>query len=59
LALLGEEFTLLQYFSGDLSTVPPSTAALESAFSQIKWEKTEFTSALADFSLEGILCCKE
>jgi hypothetical protein len=57
--LLGEKFTLLRGFAGGLATVSPSTAAVESDFSLIKWEKNEFRSALADFSLEGILHCKQ
>jgi hypothetical protein len=57
--LLGEKFTLLRDFAGGLATVFPSTAAVESDFSLIKWEKNELRSALTEFSLEGILHCKQ
>jgi hypothetical protein len=55
LQLLGEKFTLLRHLAGGISTVFPSTAAVESDFTRIEWEKKEFRSALTDFSLEGIL----
>jgi hypothetical protein len=51
--LLGETFVLLHDSAGDLSTVFPSTAAVESAFSLSKWEKNEFRSARTEFPLEG------
>jgi hypothetical protein len=57
--LLGEKFTLVCHLAGGLGTVFPSTAAVESDFSLIKWEKNEFSSALTDFSFEGILHCKQ
>jgi hypothetical protein len=59
LAFAWREFHLLRDFAGGLATVFPSTAAAESDFSQIRWEKNEFRSALADFPLEGILHCKQ
>jgi hypothetical protein len=49
--LLGEKFTLLRHLAGCLATVFPSTAAVESDFSLIKWERKESRSALTDFSL--------
>jgi hypothetical protein len=57
--LLGERFTLLRDFAGGLSTVFPRTAAVESDFSIIKWEKDECRSALTEFSLEVIMHCKQ
>jgi hypothetical protein len=57
--LLGEKFTFLRHLAGGIATVSPSTAAVESDFSQIKWGKDEFRIALTDFSLEGILHCKQ
>jgi hypothetical protein len=56
---LGEKFTLLRRLAGGLATMFPSTAAVGSYFSLIKWEKNEFRSALTDLSLEGILHSKQ
>jgi hypothetical protein len=52
---LGETFVLLHHSGSDLSTVFPSTAAVESDFSLSKWERNLFRSAHIDFPLEGIL----
>jgi hypothetical protein len=57
--LLREKSTLLRDFAGGLSTVFPSTAAVESDFSLIKWGKDEFRSALTDCFLQGTLHCIE
>jgi hypothetical protein len=56
---LGEKFTPLRDFPGGLATVSPSTAAVESDFSLMKWEKDKFTIAQTDFSLEGMLHYKQ
>jgi hypothetical protein len=52
---LGETFVLLYHSASELSTVFPSTAAIETDFSLSKWERNVFRSALFDFPLEGIL----
>jgi hypothetical protein len=57
--LMGEKFTPLRDFAGGLVTVSPSSAAVESDFSLLKWEKNKFRSAQTDFSLKGILHYKQ
>ena len=37
----------------------PDTASVESNFSVLGWEKDEYRSCLTDFSLEGIMHCKQ
>lgn len=54
-----QRFPVLQQFCGDLATVFPNTATVESDCSVIGWEKSEDRVALSDLSLEGILHCKQ
>ncbi|KAI9912892.1 hypothetical protein PsorP6_006676 [Peronosclerospora sorghi] len=55
----GERCPLLQEFTGGIATVFPCTSTVESDFSEITWHKDEYRSSLTDFSLEGILQCKQ
>jgi hypothetical protein len=55
----GERFPTLRQFCGDLASTFPNTATVESDFSVIGWEKDEFRKCLTDFSLEGIMHCKQ
>ena len=52
-------FTKLKEFCGGLATVFPGTLTVESDFSIVNFEKTEYRSALTDLSLEGILHSKQ
>ena len=52
-------FAALQQFCGDLASTFPNTSTVESDFSVIGWEKDEYRTAMTDFSLEGILHCKQ
>lgn len=54
-----DRFPLLQEFCGGLAVVFPNTATVESDFSVIGWEKDDYRKSLGDFSLEGILQCKQ
>jgi hypothetical protein len=51
-------FPLVQKFCGGLASAFPNTAIVESDFSVINWEKDP-SRDLIDFSLEGILHCKQ
>ena len=53
------EFGLLKRFFGGLASIFPGTATVESDFSLINWEKDDYRAGLTDFSLEGILHCKQ
>ena len=46
-------------FIGGLATMFPGTSSVESDFSILKWSKDEFSMALNDFSLEGVLHAKQ
>jgi len=52
-------FPLVQSFCGGLASAFPNTATVESDFSVIIWEKDDTRQDLTDFSLEGILHCKQ
>ena len=52
-------FKELMDFSGGLATVFPGTAAVESDFSVLKYEKNSYRTALLDLTLEGIMHCKQ
>ena len=52
-------FLHLRQFCGDLTSIFPNTATVESDFSTIDWEKDDYRSSLTDFSLEGVLFCKQ
>jgi hypothetical protein len=51
--LLGGNFALHFDFSGGLTTVFPSTAAVENDFSRFKRKKNEFRSAVTDVLLKA------
>lgn len=50
---------MLRKFCGGLAAVFPGTSTVESDFSVINWEYDEFWGLLTEFSLEGILQCKQ
>ena len=52
-------FPMLTQFLGGLGTVFPGTSSVEADFSLLKWSKDDFSAALTDFSLEGILHAKQ
>lgn len=58
-AVVGDRFPHLKGFCGDLASVSPNTATVESDFSIIGWERDEHRQRLTNFSLEGILQCKQ
>ena len=57
--ILDSRFPLLCQFVGGLASVFPGTSTVESNFSVIGWEKNEYRTSLTNFSLEGILHCKQ
>lgn len=57
--VVDNRFPTLQNFCGGLASVFPNTATVESDFSIIGWEKDDTRMDLTDFSLEGILHCKQ
>ena len=59
LGILGTQFQKLKRLCGGFASVFPRTSTVESDFSVIGWEKNEYRTALTDFSLEGILQCKQ
>ena len=58
-AIVGNRFTMLQDFCEGIATAFPNTAAVESDFSVLGWEKDEYRLKLSDLSLEGILQSKQ
>ena len=56
---LVDRMPLLCQFVGGLASVFPGTSTVEADFSVIGWEKDEYRTALTNFSLEGILHCKQ
>lgn len=56
---ISTEYPELCAFAGGLAAIFPNTASVESDFSQLKWEKDDFRHSLTDFSLEGILQCRQ
>jgi hypothetical protein len=56
---LNGRFQDVMRFSGGLATVFPGTAAVESDFCVLKFEKNEYRTALLGITLEGILHCKQ
>ena len=54
-----DRFGAVREFCGSLASVFPNTATVESDFSIIGWEKDVYRKRLTDFSLEGILHCKQ
>ena len=57
--ILGTRFPKLKRLCGGFASVFPGTSTVESDFSVIGWEKNEYRTGLTDFSLEGILQCKQ
>ena len=57
--ILGAQFQKLRRLCGGFASVFPGTSTVESDFSVIGWEKNEYRTGLTDFSLEGILQCKQ
>jgi hypothetical protein len=56
---VGLRFPLLKQFCGELASVFPGTATHESDFSILNWEFDEYRSSFTEFSLEGIMQCKQ
>jgi hypothetical protein len=54
-----DRFSAIRAFCRDLATSFPNTASVESDFSILGWGKDAFRKSLTDFSLEGILHCKQ
>ena len=57
--LLVDRIPLLCQFAGGLASVFPRKTRVESDCSVIGWKKDEYCTALTNFSLEGILHCKQ
>ena len=57
--MLVDRFPLLCQFMGGLASVFPGTSTVEADFSVIGWEKNDYRTSLTNFSLEGILHCKQ
>jgi hypothetical protein len=57
--LVKGRFPTLRAFAGTLFTIFPNTAAVESDFSVLGWEKDDHRDSLSDLSLEGILQAKQ
>mmetsp|Transcript_15871 Transcript_15871/g.25912 ORF Transcript_15871/g.25912 Transcript_15871/m.25912 type:complete len:106 (-) Transcript_15871:379-696(-) len=53
------KYPLLCAFFGGIASVFPGTSTVESDFSIIGWEKGDSPASLTNFSLEGILQCKQ
>ena len=52
-------YPYLCQFIGGLASVFPGTSTVESDFSVICFEKDDYHTSLTNFSLEGILQCKQ
>ena len=57
--MLVDRYPLLCQFMGGLASVFPGTSTVEADFSVIGWEKNDYRTSLTNFSLEGILHCKQ
>jgi hypothetical protein len=57
--LLGREYDDLRNYCGDIASVMPATASVESDLSIINWTKDSNSQRLTDFSLEAILHCTQ
>ena len=57
--LLVDRIPLLCQFAGGLASGFPRKTTVESDCSVIGWKKDEYCTALTNFSLEGILHCKQ
>ena len=56
---ISARYPLLCMFFGGLATVFPGTSTVESDFSVIGFDKDDYRQSLTNFSLEGILQCKQ
>jgi hypothetical protein len=56
---MGLKYPRLCWFFGGLATAFPGTSTVESDFSIIGFEKSDYRTSLTNFSLEGILQCKQ
>jgi hypothetical protein len=56
---LGVRFPNLHEFCGGIATVFPGTSTVESDFSILRWEKSNFRKSLSDFGLEAIIQAKQ
>ena len=54
-----KKYPVLCMIFGELASVFPGTSTVESDFSIIGFEKDDYRAALTNFSLEGILQCKQ
>ena len=52
-----DRFPLLNQFIGGVASAFPGTSTVD--FSILKWSKDDFSPAMMDFSLEGILHAKQ
>ena len=55
----GHRFQSLRRYAAGLASLMPTTSRVEADFSFINYRKNEYTSALSDFSLEGILFARQ
>ena len=56
---VGTTYPLMCTFFGGLASVFPGTSTVESDFSIIGFEKDDYRRSLTNFSLEGVLQCKQ
>jgi hypothetical protein len=49
----------LRQFCAGIATVFLGTSTVESDFGVLNWEYDDFRSSLTDFSLEGVMQCKQ
>jgi hypothetical protein len=52
-------FRKLRHYCGGLATVFQGTLTVESDFSVLHWKYDEFRTSVIEFSLEGIMQCKQ
>ena len=57
--IVGDRFKKLRDFCGEIASVFPNTATVESDFSVLNWEKDEYRLSLTDLSLESIIQCRQ
>jgi hypothetical protein len=58
-SVIGTQYPNVCDFFGGLASVFPGTSTVESDSSVIGYEKDNYRTALTNFSLEGILQCKQ
>ena len=57
--MIGTRYPNVCDFFGGLASVFPGTSIVELDFSVIGYEKDDYRTALTNFSLDGILQCKQ